>query len=1014
MAELISPLNSQSHPQRENRASPGELLKMLRNRAGLTQAQLAGFLGLKSPRMIRNWEGEFNLPTPDRLQTLLKLYLARRVLLAGQEREEARRLWQTVKDWFETHNFNAETYPIFDEGWFAGLQVKPPVPSSGPLAALEAARPFPARTGNSPGNLPSSLKRLIGRIRELAQLGDWLEEPGHRLITLTGAGGSGKTSLALALGKAAQEYFPAGVFFIGLENVTLRDSLISEIARILNLKEKAGQDLLQILQDDLKEKSILLILDNFEQLAAQAGVLTGLLKATGELKLLVTSRIPLQLSFEQEYPVGPLALPDKAALPGIEPEELTAEFPGVALFVERAQAVKPDFVLNPENAPAVVEICRRLDGLPLAIELAAARVRALPPQKLLERLSLKLLTGGAKDLPARQQTLQATIAWSYDLLSPGEQQLFKRLAVFAGGGTLEAAEAVCNPEGDLAIEVLAGVESLLTRNLLKQWERPDGEIRYGMLLTIREFGLEKLAESGQAGMVEEKYAAYYQTLMGHLEPKMWGGEQPAVFRVIDTEYDNLRALLHRAIGQGQAELALQLAWTTGYYWSHRGFLHEGQGYLSRSLALPATTPASAGILRAKALRWAGILSNLIGQSGAAQAYVRESLTLFEQLGDKSGMANALRSLANSVTEQEGRTKAWPYLEKSLTLYRELDNQNGLTSTLQALGNTATALGEYAAAIIYLEESLSLGQESGDKEIIAGALLSLGWMPLTQGRYAEARRYYEKALALYIELGYPGNIGMAWAHLGWLALFQGDYIGAYSDFEKALALCEGNENKAETASSLTFLSVAALNQGEYGEAHRNLEQSLALIKGLGYKFESSSSLYTLGWLVFLEGDAQAARRYLEESLTLLKELDFRVAELLPRNILGLVALTQGEFVEAQNCFEENINLCRKIGEKRNLAHCLSGLAGLAVKRWQALDQPEAAATASYLARAARLSGAASALLTSIGAVMFRPFPELYRQTLELVQANLDPAAFEAAFAEGQAMSFEEIVDYILAE
>ncbi len=959
-------------PKRDIKASPGELLKMLRHRSTLTQAQLAELLGLKSARMVRNWEGEFNLPTAERLRDLIRIYLERQVFVVGKEREEVRELWQVIKNWFETHNFNSETYPIFDEGWFAALLVKPQAKPPVVIMPLPDFKPLEGWAKVVPYSLPLELNRLLGREQDLARLLELLQQPDKRLITLTGAGGSGKTSLALAVGKLLLDTFGDGIYFVGLENVTTRPSLIAAITRILEVKETEGQGLLQSLKAHLKDKRLLVILDNFEQLVGEAGLLSELLKETNELKLLVTSRIPLQLSFEREYRVGPLALPDKEVLTRYDLAELVSGFSAITLFVERAQTSNPDFALNEENSPAVVEICRRLDGLPLALELAAARVRAFSPQKLLERLSLKLLVGGAKDLPTRQQTLRDTIGWSYELLSEGEKQLFTRLAVFAGGCTLEGAEAVCNPEGDLAIEVFEGLESLLTRNLLKRWEGQDGETHYGMLVTIREFGLDKLAESGEADTLAQNYATYYLNRSRELEQWRGGPKDVMFWKVLDSEYDNFRTVLDQAFEGGKTEVALELSGSLALYWGMRGYYKVGRNYLKRALDLSYSSSAKIGSLRAKILWRTGWLADWQGEPVEARQFLVEALALYREVNDKTGIMYALNMLINIFSQH----------------------------------------GEYDQARQYLEEGLALSKELADNRVLHFMQCHLGGMALDQGEYAEARRYFEENLALNQEHGFTGGLADSHENLGWLVLKQGKYAEARPYFEEVLALTQ--EQGFNLARPLIELGFVALLQGEYAESRQQLEEALVINQQWGHKFFRGVALNLLGWVALCQGDYGEALPQLEESLAIVRKLALK--SLLPIFLipLGLVALYQKEYNEASAHLEESMLLCRKMGFKFELTLALTGWALLVSRQWQEIEQPDSSITVSYLSNVARLSGFISALLASIGAVMYRPFPDLHQQNLELARANLDEATFEATYAEGQAMSIDEAVTYALSE
>ena len=399
-----------------------------------------------------------------------------------------------------------------------------------PLRTLDAYR----------NNLPLQPTPLIGREKELAEVCERLSRPEVRLLTLTGAGGTGKTRLGLQVAAELTEEFEEGVFFVSLAAISDPQLVVPAKAGMLGVKEAGGQPLLQSLEYYLDEKYILLIVDNFEQVLEAAPVVTEMLSGAPNLKVLVTSRIPLRLYGEHEYAVPPLALPDPQRPPSVE---TLTHYEAVRLFVERAQAAKADFSVTNDNVPAVAEICYRLDGLPLAIELAAARIKVLSPQKMLERLGnrLKLLTGGAQDLPARQRTLRSTIEWSYGLLEEDEKELFARLSVFAGGRTLEAIEAICDAGGDLALDVLDGLASLVDKSLLKQEEGVGGEPRFVMLETIHEYAREKLQGRGEAEEVRRQHAEYFLALAEEAEPAVEGEQQPAWVERLEEEHDNMRA-----------------------------------------------------------------------------------------------------------------------------------------------------------------------------------------------------------------------------------------------------------------------------------------------------------------------------------------------------------------------------------------------------------------------------------------------------------------------------------------
>ena len=478
----------------------------------------------------------------------------------------------------------------------------------------------PLRTLESrPNNLPMQPTPLVGRERETAEVADRVKIEEARLLTLTGPGGTGKTRLALQAAADLLEEFEDAVFFVALATITDPALVASAIAGPLGVKESGDQPLEEGLKAYLRDRNLLLVLDNFEQVLEGAPLVGGLLDACPKLKVLATSRIPLRLYGEIEYPVPPLALPDPTVLP---PLEVLTQYEAVRLFVERAKAVKGDFEITNESAPAVAEICARLDGLPLAIELAAARVRLLPPQKMLQRLGnrMKLLKGGARDLPTRQQTLRGAIDWSHDLLEEDEKTLFGRLSVFAGGRTLEAMEEICDPEGDL--DALEGVESLVGKSLLKQEEGSGGEPRFVMLETVHEYAREKLKESGWAEEMQRLHAAYFLAMAEEAEPELRGPREQEWMDRLEAEHDNLRVALSWSLGGGDGVLGLRLAGALGQFWKVRGHFSEGRGWLEEALAGCGEAPPDA---RARVLAESGNLAMDQGDFERSKASSQEAL-----------------------------------------------------------------------------------------------------------------------------------------------------------------------------------------------------------------------------------------------------------------------------------------------------------------------------------------------------------------------------------------------------
>jgi len=593
-----------------------------------------------------------------------------------------------------------------------------------PLRSLDAYR----------NNLPLQPTPLIGREKEVAEIRQRLSHPEVRLLTLTGAGGTGKTRLGLQAAAELTQQFEEGVFFVSLAAIRDSQLVVGAVAGTLGVKEAGGQPLLESLEYYLHEKRMLLMVDNFEQVLEAAPVVTELLSAAPNLKVLATSRIPLRLYGEHEYSVPPLALPDPERPPSVE--RLT-QYEAVRLFVERAQAAKADFSVTNDNAPAVAEICHRLDGLPLAIELAAARIKVLSAQKILEHLGnrLKLLTGGARDLPERQRTLRSTIEWSYGLLEEGEKVLFARLAVFAGGRTLEAIEAICDAEGDLPVDVLDGLASLVDKSLLKQEEGVGGEPRFVMLETIHEFAREKLEGSGEAEDLRRLHARYFLALAEEAEPALEGSQQQVWLDRLEEEHDNMRTVLSWSLGQGQdAELALRIGAVLGEFWYLRGYWSEGRRWLEEALTKSGRTPTAA---RARALQRVSWLAYLQGDLDraveASQEGLRlEGVELFRTGVGDSTAAELQRVLGMVVGARGELEREAELLEESLALSREVGSLRGMAVSIFILGAAWRVRGDLQRATQLLEEALTMFRKMGDQALIASVLTHLGFTFLFQG------------------------------------------------------------------------------------------------------------------------------------------------------------------------------------------------------------------------------------------------------------------------------------------
>jgi predicted ATPase len=565
----------------------------------------------------------------------------------------------------------------------------------------------------------------------------------------------------------------------------------------------------------LRVKELLLVLDNFEPVLAAAALVAELLAACPWLNMLVTSREMLHLRGEHEVGVAPLALP--ARTKNADPESL-AQNAAVALFVARVQEIKPDFALSNATAPVIAEICHRLDGLPLAIELAAARVKLLSPPALLARLErrLPLLVGGQRDLPARQQTLRDTIAWSYDLLGLSEQTLFRRLGVFAGGCTLEAAEALCAGTGDLDIDVLHSVSSLVDKNLLQQDARAEGEPRLGMLETIREYALERLHENGEMDAVQRDHAAYCLALAEAAEPELTGPRQVAWAVRLETEHDNLRAAMSWARQNGESDLGMRLAGALWRFWYIHGHLSEGQEWLKAMLAHQTT---ERGPARAKGLNGAGVLARNQGDYSQAAALLAESLALQRDLEDRRGVARVLLNLGTVAHDQAEYDQAIAYYNESLVLWREVGETWGAALALNNIGAVAVAQGDYPYASAMCGESLTLFGDLGDSRGRALALSNLGNIAHAQGDYDRAIAFYAESLALYKELGDKRDSALVLNSQGDTALEQGDVQQAMELFRQSLVLYQEVGDKVGMVECLEGVARVAYAQGHWVRAAR---------------------------------------------------------------------------------------------------------------------------------------------------------------------------------------------------
>ncbi len=661
-------------------------------------------------------------------------------------------------------------------------------------------------------NLPVQPTPFIGRDRELREVCELFKREDVRLLTLTGPGGTGKTRLSLQAANQLQALFSSGIFFIPLAEFRNPEMIVSKIAQQLGIREGGSQPLLVSLKNYLQDKQILLLIDNFEQIIQGADLVAQLLTAAPNLKVLVTSRTLLNLQGEYEYPVPPMTLPDLEQMMNAELVEQSEAF---QLFVSRAKAASPSFKIDEFNSPIIAKICHQLDGLPLAIELAAAKVKLLNPQMILDRLAarLQLLSGGARDLPERQQTLRNTLDWSFSLLDKEIQTLFSMIGVFVGGFTLEAAEAICkSKKGECELDVLPGLEALIDNSLLRMELSSTGKTRYRMLETIREYALEKLSGTGGMRRVRDQHTHFFSNKLAEIAILYQTSESEFALDWVEAEHDNLRATLAWCLeGLENLDMGAYILSTMDWFWFRRGYLSEGREWSKRLLKQQKSEEPTQE--KALTLFSDGALAMWQGDLNNALQSIDQSLEIVRWLEFPFNLAVVLLFKGTILVNMGRDQEALPFLEEARDLFQELNMGWYLATTQVHIANAALGQGVTERALENLEQANISSKEINEKWLLSFILNNFGEVSRVRGEYDQALTYYQQSEALLRDMGDVGELARLVHNLGYVALHQGDFDRAEAQFTESLTMFQKLSNQRGIAECLSAIAGLWVKKGE---------------------------------------------------------------------------------------------------------------------------------------------------------------------------------------------------------
>jgi predicted ATPase len=837
--------------------------------------------------------------------------------------------------------------------------------------------------------LPVYESLLLGRQGELESVLSLLRQgpQATRIVTLTGPGGVGKTRLAVQAALQWETLTGRAACFVPLATLADPSRVPIAIAMALDLQDTGSLPILASLKDYLRHKRELIVLDSFEHVQSATEAIAEFLEAAPEVQFLITSRAPLRVAGEEEIPVPPLVLPDLENLPSAY---MLSNYAAISLFVRRAQAADPTFTLTQANAADVAEICVRLDGLPLAIELAAARIQSISPQAMRERLQSRLmLLIGNKQFPERHRSLRAAIDWSYELLTTSQRKLFMRLAVFAGSAEWVAMQAVCNERHDLAY-MDEDLETLLDQSLVKRIDK-DGATRYGLLETVQEYALEQLADHGETTGLHRCHALYFIALAEATELKLRGPEQQQLIRQLDDEFANLRAALSWTLDADEPELGLRLATALRWFWFVRGHVTEGREWLSDLLEKANKAEPK---LRGRALN---ALTHLAAQSdiNAAQRHAEEALALWQTLDDEHGLGDAYYGLGRVAGNRgDGSAQAVGYYERSLQCYLNQEYSTGVADAWFALGVMAANQGDYDRALIHYKQCLNLRREEGDTWGIARALSSLAFTAADQYKFEEAHRYGDESLRHYQQLNDRASAAALTLNLAYIEGLQGNYRESNRLAREALDIWNDTGRRLRAVSAYYQLSQNAIAESNYAEARLLGEQGLRLSEQIGFSRGQAWMLNGLGQVALYEGHLDEAERRVKECLALARRAEDKINLSWALSILGLVALEQGEIAKAQTTLQAGLHVLKGSKEMIVILNILESLASVLVVSEQA--QP-----------AVLLWGTATATRTELGVPMEPNRREAYAQALAKARTALGEG-FATAWESGVNLGLEQTV------